>query len=405
MAGYDSELAGARVVELLGKADTALQSVPDGYVTEDALAMVATTGNYSDLNDKPNVHIIDLTGDAASVHSYITEAYNTSNPIFFSRPPGIFGPDYYPCKVEDLDGYFKVYMSLVRSPGSITIFSYIVLSTEIIKENVAEIAITNNLNSDGPWNTLELSMIGDGTQVLANNGSYTALKSINGASIIGSGDIEIASVSESTVSEWGFTKNEGTITGITMNGASKGSSGVVDLGTVITSHQDISGKQDKLISGTNIKTINGNSILGEGDIAVGADNSGKLEEVFVTPVISDTTATYKIPAGVVAYCDTSEVTSGITSVVLDLDFSSLEKETLYQFHIMYPDDFSQSLSIGSSQDTSMVSYGQGWPNNSAPTLSATGGFLEISIIAALYTADDNLYTLELFGAWSNLMWV
>lgn len=38
----------------------------------------------------------------------------------------------------------------------------------------------------------------------------------------------------------------GTITGITMNGASKGTSGVVDLGTVITAHQDISGLQEKL---------------------------------------------------------------------------------------------------------------------------------------------------------------
>jgi lactam utilization protein B len=32
----------------------------------------------------------------------------------------------------------------------------------------------------------------------------------------------------------GFTANAGTITGITMNGQSKGTSGVVDLGTVIT---------------------------------------------------------------------------------------------------------------------------------------------------------------------------
>lgn len=40
----------------------------------------------------------------------------------------------------------------------------------------------------------------------------------------------------------GYTKNTGTITGITMNGTSKGTSGVVDLGTVITAHQDISGK-------------------------------------------------------------------------------------------------------------------------------------------------------------------
>ena len=54
-----------------------------------------------------------------------------------------------------------------------------------------------------------------------------------------------AEVTESTVSGWGFTKNAGTITGITMNGASKGTSGVINLGTVITSHQDISGKADK----------------------------------------------------------------------------------------------------------------------------------------------------------------
>ena len=46
------------------------------------------------------------------------------------------------------------------------------------------------------------------------------------------------------ISGLGYTTNTGTITGITMNGASKGTSGVVDLGTVITSHQDISGKEN-----------------------------------------------------------------------------------------------------------------------------------------------------------------
>lgn len=49
-----------------------------------------------------------------------------------------------------------------------------------------------------------------------------------------------SAVTESTVSGWGFTKNAGTITGITMNGASKGTSGVVDLGTVITSETALS---------------------------------------------------------------------------------------------------------------------------------------------------------------------
>lgn len=46
-------------------------------------------------------------------------------------------------------------------------------------------------------------------------------------------------VTSTTVSGWGFTKNSGTITGIKMNGSSKGTSGVVDLGTVLTTHQAI----------------------------------------------------------------------------------------------------------------------------------------------------------------------
>lgn len=49
----------------------------------------------------------------------------------------------------------------------------------------------------------------------------------------------------------GYTTNKGTVTSVTvkMNGATKGtvtSSGTIDLGTVITSHQDISGKLDKV---------------------------------------------------------------------------------------------------------------------------------------------------------------
>ena len=35
----------------------------------------------------------------------------------------------------------------------------------------------------------------------------------------------------------------------------------------LTEHQDISGKHDKLVSGTNVKTVNGTSILGGGNIS------------------------------------------------------------------------------------------------------------------------------------------
>lgn len=89
-----------------------------------------------------------------------------------------------------------------------------------------------------------------------------------------------AVVTESTISEWGFTKNTGTIKGIIMNGVlQKESDGNVNLGTVIT---DISGKQEKLISGTNIKTLNGISLLGSGNIQIG----GSISRVEMTSEIA-----------------------------------------------------------------------------------------------------------------------
>lgn len=84
-----------------------------------------------------------------------------------------------------------------------------------------------------------------------------------------------AEVTESTVSGWGFTKNKGTVTSVAvkMNGASKGtvtSSGTIDLGTVITSHQDISGKAN--LSGGN--TFSGQQIFQN-------TNSGAVAECVV----------------------------------------------------------------------------------------------------------------------------
>lgn len=42
----------------------------------------------------------------------------------------------------------------------------------------------------------------------------------------------------------------------------------LDTKGYLTEHQDISGKQDVLISGSNIKTINDESVLGEGNISL-----------------------------------------------------------------------------------------------------------------------------------------
>lgn len=48
---------------------------------------------------------------------------------------------------------------------------------------------------------------------------------------------------------------------------------VEKLRTKFASQSDLNGKQPTLVSGTNIKTINGNSLLGSGDLTVGGGGS------------------------------------------------------------------------------------------------------------------------------------
>lgn len=117
-----------------------------------------------------------------------------------------------------------------------------------------------------------------------------------------------AAVTESTVSGWGFTKNAGTITGIKMNGASKGTSGVVDLGTVITSHQDISGKVDKInITAQNTQAVYPIKINAQGQISA----YGSAVTIPIVPVDS---VNGKIGAVVLNASDVGALASNTTYV-------------------------------------------------------------------------------------------
>ena len=52
----------------------------------------------------------------------------------------------------------------------------------------------------------------------------------------------------------------------------------INLGDINTNKAEIANKQDKLVSGTNIKTINGNSILGTGDITISGGGTNYITE-------------------------------------------------------------------------------------------------------------------------------
>ncbi len=52
---------------------------------------------------------------------------------------------------------------------------------------------------------------------------------------------------------------------------------LANLSGTNTGDQDLSGKQDRLISATNIKTVNGSSLLGSGDLTVGGLTQQQIE--------------------------------------------------------------------------------------------------------------------------------
>jgi len=129
--------------------------------------------------------------------------------------------------------------------------------------------------------------------------SGTNIKTVNGESLLGSGDITIEGsgsdvdtsnyVTKDDLQDAVGDKQDKLISGTnvkTINGKSilgsgditiEGSGSDVDTSNYVTKDdlQDAVGdKQDKLISGTNVKTINGKSILGSGDITIEGSGSG-----------------------------------------------------------------------------------------------------------------------------------
>ena len=63
----------------------------------------------------------------------------------------------------------------------------------------------------------------------------------------------------------------------------------------------IRGKQDNLVSGTNIKTINSQSLLGSGNIVISGEGGGGVQNVFIQEtepeITSDSLWIQRLPNG------------------------------------------------------------------------------------------------------------
>lgn len=299
------------------KGATALQSIPSEYVTESELSAkgYATTSALNDKVDK-------VSGKGLSTEDFTTalktklEGLNNYNDTEISNA------------VSSLQTQLNTLVS-GDANDAINSFNEIIAFLDGVKDtqDLSSIIASIEQQIAGKMDKVTLATV-------ATSGSYNDLSNkptipaeqVNADWNATSGKAQIlnkptipTAVTESTVSGWGFTKNtgtyskpsggipktdlasavqtslgkadtalqsyteqyKGTVTGVKINGTTKNpSNGVVDLGTVITSHQDISGKQDKLVSGTNIKTINGASILGSGNITIEGGSGGVSQEAF-----------------------------------------------------------------------------------------------------------------------------
>lgn len=118
--------------------------------------------------------------------------------------------------------------------------------------------------------------------------SGTNIKTVNGNSLIGSGDIQIsAQASVKTLANQSL-QGEGNVTLDDIGAQAKLTSGT-DIKTINSESVLGSGNitvQPTLVSGTNIKTINGSSILGGGDLSISGDIN------FVECKLADDTSTF-----------------------------------------------------------------------------------------------------------------
>lgn len=190
----ENETTQVSIYDLLQKGDKIGTIKVDGqeyYIRIPKLANVATSGSYNDLTSRPSLASVATSGsyddlyDKPDIPDAITES--TISGWGFTKNEGTYVKPTSGIPSSDLDS--DVQDSLKKADTALQSFSE---SDPIFKASAA------------------------------------------------------AGIKDTDIYNWnGKTSNIGTITGIKMNGSSMGTSGVVDLGTVITAHQSLDGYATK----------------------------------------------------------------------------------------------------------------------------------------------------------------
>ena len=163
----------------------------------------------------------------------------------------------------------------------------------------------------------------------------------------------------------------------------------------LTSHQDISGKQDTLVSGTNIKTINNQTLLGNGNITIeggsGSGDTNIIETVKVngTALVPDANKAVDVPTLI------SEINHGTSDTTFTLTPNVYHKwGELTELTISLPtdsnsvlDEFMFEFTSGSTPTTLIYPATLEWVKELVPEANKT---YQVSIqnnLAGYITSD------------------
>lgn len=315
------------------KGATALQSVPSEYVTETELSNKGYA-TISALNNKVDA----INGKQLSTEDFTTalknklEGLNNYDDTELSNAISTLRGDFDNIVSGDTTTAIKTFNEVIAFLDGLTDtqdLESIIASIEqqiagkMDKVTLAKVATSGSYNDLSNKPTIPAAVTEStvsGWGFTKNAGTYS--KPSGGIPKTDLASAVQTSLGKADTALQSYTEQyKGTITGVSANGTSVATSGVANIPAASTSAYGVTklssatnststtlaatpsavksaydlanGKQDKLVSGTNIKTINGSSILGSGDITIsGGSSDANVQAVDTGDVLDDVTVNY-----------------------------------------------------------------------------------------------------------------
>jgi len=270
-------------------------SYDEGPVKKGDLATVATSGDYTDLSNKPAIpadRYLGMVDDYNSTAKALNLS-NLENGIYFLGLSGGNSAAHY---------YQTLYVKAGSRTGSTT-FDGKVNTGGTTPQNDFGIVILNIFNhkttsysNNEPIGFIQTPSKISGNYIYINNEAITY--GTNNIEFIGGGYIRVPSKTSDLTNDGAdgthpFIANydNSNLKGLGINnGRLSWLNGIALTNVDVANYSDLTGKQDTLVSGTNIKTINNTSLLGSGNIDIQGGGTPTDVQVNGTSIVSSGTA-------------------------------------------------------------------------------------------------------------------